>query len=720
MAAKQRAKSAPPSLKRASSPGLTPKRFRCKTPIAGDKLGEPEGEGSRASSREVAVESAPRSRGRPAQSPLGLGELRAEVGASCLVRWWEGEKRKSLTTEELLFLKARLDKFAEGSSQHKLDAQQTLYASCRAHAFWSSLDLTSDTVLPLAQQLGLKSACEAGGMKVTLWTYSETINNVPDIASDSDGSLTVLHAGYVYPREKAELLLRKGFKVQHIADLVRMSAAVTWMGEMELLAPGIDDRPRVARAEGAWAIDLDTIWFKPAKSVELQSRSGALFAMFPWSSRPKWVSDPIRYWKLHYCRKPDDMMRIAFPLHLTAKQKPLVNNIIEKMETVAKKPFYGQVMNWILEEANQQGFGHDITPDWRLFTPIPPYQGQDRLFKANAMKKEVHIQSIGGGVYIPAEEWIFDNSYAMSQYWCSTAEYNEKKQEMTKDGLQISVAVEQDSFYMAILQRMSLDSICRDGKLPLSLPQVCKITAEAAPTEEDVQTAKTQFPGAAISLSPAVRGQRAGGESPSTETDAPASDADQDAPAAGPCNAARDEPPAPRELTGGGRRALAALATYEKDQQSFGLFHDIRILAIVCKEVAAVFWEQLLWQWQVHNALHSTKGFLRGFGLSTPDVYELLAVSMRQWERVSRPHTGLAAPLYDTQRGAFRPAIGAYVDLALLLGGWALNAEHERERFQSVCDAIQLKHGPQFAQTAYEVHLVPFRSSFRLRPRTIV
>ena len=708
----RRAKSAPPV--RNASPGLTPVRPKGK-------------QGTATAVVDAQSPASSRSAGRQRLSAAGLPDLRNAVNDSCPVRWWEGGARKSLLTAELLSLKNRLDKFKEGQQLHKLEFQQQLFASGRAHAFWSSPDLTSDTALPLAQQIGLKSACEAGGMAVTLWTYSKFIQGIPTIAPGSRGSLTTLHAGRVYSLDKALLLLRKGWKVQHIADLVRLSAAVTWRGPAETLAPGHLNQPRVARVEGAWAIDLDTIWFKPAQNFELQSRSGASFAMFPWSNQPKWINDHIRYWKLNYCRTPEDMMRLSFPMHLTTRQRQLVNNIVRKMENVAKKPAYGQVMNWLMEEIAQQGFGHDITPDWKQFNPVPPYMGQEKLFKANALQDDVTIQSIGGGIDIPAQAWILANSFAMNQYWCSTAGYNEKRQEMTKDGLQILINVEQDSLFLAILERMSLGGICCDGKLPMSLPEpeVGDVSAEAAPTEHDVETAQRHFPQDTISLAAAMPAASAGEDAPAGEStsrsasETATSDVIQDAPAAFPLNFAGERPPAPADWPRtSGRLALQALAIFEKNRGHYGLFNDLRTIAIVCKGVASVFWEDLLWQWQVHNGLHRTKGLLRSFGLSSVDVYQLLAAALSQWEMVSRPDTGLRAPFYNVASGQFNPNIGQYVDLALLLGAWALNAQHDRTAMHMVCDGILEKHGHRFCQLAYEVKFMPLRLNLRLRPRT--
>ena len=151
----RRAKSAPPV--RNASPGLTPVRLKGK-------------QGTATAVVDAQSPASSRSAGRQRLSAAGLPDLRNAVNDSCPVRWWEGGARKSLLTAELLSLKNRLDKFKEGQQLHKLEFQQQLFASGRAHAFWSSPDLTSDTALPLAQQIGLKSACEAGGMGVTLWT----------------------------------------------------------------------------------------------------------------------------------------------------------------------------------------------------------------------------------------------------------------------------------------------------------------------------------------------------------------------------------------------------------------------------------------------------------------------------------------------------------------------------------------------------------------------
>ena len=167
-----------------------------------------------------------------------------------------------------------------------------------------------------------------------------------------------------------------------------------------------------------------------------------------------------------------------------------------------------------------------------------------------------------------------------------------------------------------------------------------------------------------------------------------------------------------------GRLPLQALAIFEKNRGHYGLFNDLRTIAIVWKGVASVFWEDLLWQWQVRNGLHRTKGLLRSFGLSSVDVYQLLAAALSQWEMVSRPDTGLAAPFYNVASGQFNPNIGQYVDLALLLGAWALNAQHDRTAMRMVCDGILEKHGHRFCQLAYEVKFMPLRLNLRLRPRT--
>ena len=303
-------------------------------------------------------------------------------------------KRQWLSGPLMEELEARLLTFQEAKRQHSCDLQARPRAPDAIHMFWEDPvallgDDLHDRALQPQDMLGLWS-CLAVGMTVHLWSYSH-VRVFPHCR------LHLRDATELCSRREALSWLRRGLRVQHLADYIRGMAVQQHGFELGV---------------GSWVGDLDAIWIRPCEVCP--SKSGHIFA----SMDSKWdtmrgTAEDARCWKEHFVRKPDERVHLANSPAAYPVDSPILNQSLLQMRALfarssdlSKLP-YTAIVKILLERIRATGLAVDVL-DPHVFHPIPHFARPIHVFGVHGA---THVH----GTRIPEPDDVMQHSCAFSQ-----------------------------------------------------------------------------------------------------------------------------------------------------------------------------------------------------------------------------------------------------------------------------------------------------------------
>ena len=312
--------------------------------------------------------------------------------------WRVGGKhgtRKWLSSDVLEALEARLLAFQEAERQHSCELQERPRAPDAMHMFWEDPqallagDQRSRDLQP-QDMLGLWS-CLAIGMTVHLWSYSA-------VSVFRHSRLHLRDASELCARGEAVAWLRRGLRVQHLADYIRGMAV-----QQHGMRLGV----------GSWMGDLDAIWIRPCRVCP--SRSGHIFASMcaRWENSFRGSAGDTRYWREHFVRTPDERVHLcnapaAFPVHSPVLTEYLLQmrGLFSASEDLSKLN-YSAIVKLLLERIRASGLALDVA-DPLVFHPIPHFA------------RPVHVFGVGGathvhGTPVPEPDVVLQHSCVLSQ-----------------------------------------------------------------------------------------------------------------------------------------------------------------------------------------------------------------------------------------------------------------------------------------------------------------
>ena len=289
--------------------------------------------------------------------------------------------------------------------------------------------------------LGLWS-CLQVGITVHLWSYSP-------IHLFRHSRLRACQAASLLPLSEAMSLLKRGLRVQLLADFVRYRAA--------------QEHGRTVGA-GSWVGDLDQIWIRPFGTCP--SRSGHIFATMHarWDSR-NGPGEDFRYWKVHFVRFPDERVHfsnspMAFPAESEVLDSSLSKiQILFSQRQDLSKMDYTACVRIVLDSIRASGLALDVV-DPVVFHPIPHFARGCHVFTPRG---SITWTTTIAGVELPSTEQILSDSSTVSQTWFS----------WSKENL-VDRIVQPGSLYSALFTQLGLPSL--DGK---SLRQLSTVFRKA-------------------------------------------------------------------------------------------------------------------------------------------------------------------------------------------------------------------------------------------------
>ena len=312
--------------------------------------------------------------------------------------WYAEGKRHWLSSDVMEELVTRLLSFQEAKRQHSCELQERPRAPDAIHMFWEDRDaLVADDqrtrhLLP-QDMLGLWS-CLAIGMTVHLWTFS-------DVEVFRHSQLHLRDASELCARMEAVAWLRRGLRIQHLADYIRCLAV---------------QQHGIRLGVGSWVGDLDGIWIRPCQVCP--SKSGHIFA----TMHSKWdtmrgVAADTRYWKEHFVRIPDERVHLCnSPAAFPADSLVLTESLLEMRALFAKSSDlsrlnYSALVKILLERIRASGLALDVVdPD--VFHPIPHFARGIHVFGVEGAS---HVH----GTPVPEPDFVLQHSCVLSQTWFS-------------------------------------------------------------------------------------------------------------------------------------------------------------------------------------------------------------------------------------------------------------------------------------------------------------
>ena len=341
--------------------------------------------------------------------------------------WREGNKRVWLSSDVMQELEARMLGFEEAKRQHSCEVHLRPPAPETMHMFWEDAQaLLSSAPGPRDLQpqdmLGLWS-CLAVGMTVHLWSYSAV--NV-----FRHSRLHLRDASELCARGEALGWLRRGLRVQHLADYIRCLAV-----QQHGTRAGV----------GSWIGDLDALWIRPCRTCP--SRSGHIFA----SMSSRWhtirgVAGDIKHWRQHFVRTPDERLHLSNAPAAFPAQSPVLTQYLLEMRALFSKSSdlstlnYSAVVLILLKGIRASGLALDVV-DPLVFHPIPHFARPVHVFGVDGAT-EVH------GTHIPEPDVVLEHSCAVSQSFFSWG------------GTPFEVAlVRPDSLYSKLIAAVGLPSM---------------------------------------------------------------------------------------------------------------------------------------------------------------------------------------------------------------------------------------------------------------------
>ena len=328
------------------------------------------------------------------------GALREACRAVGLEPSWRDRegKRQWLSSGVMEELEARLLTFEEAKRQHSCELQERPRAPDAMHMFWEDPDaLLADDQrsrdLQPQDMLGLWS-CLAVGMTVHLWSYSV-------VSVFRHSRLYLRDASELCARREAVAWLRRGLRVQHLADYIRCLAV---------------QQHGIRLGVGSWVGDLDGIWIRPCQVCP--SKSGHIFASMcsRWSTI-RGIAGDTRYWKAHFVRMPDERVHLCnSPAAFPAGSPVLTESLLEMRALLARssdlsKLNYSANVMILLERIRASGLALDVV-DPAVFHPIPHFARAIHVFGVDGA---THVH----GTPVPEPGVVLQHSCVVSQTWFS-------------------------------------------------------------------------------------------------------------------------------------------------------------------------------------------------------------------------------------------------------------------------------------------------------------
>ena len=335
-------------------------------------------------------------------------------------------------------MQEKLDLFAafeRSAQQHSCDLEQRPAAPTVIHMFWDKSEALlsskgSTLQLQAPDLLGLWS-CLRVGMTVHLWAYSA-------LELFTHPKLHVKDSSALLSKQEAKALLRRGLRIHHLSDLVRLLAAD--LHDQEL-------------SSGSWIGDLDQIWLRPFGPCP--SGSGHVFAtMHARGGAPRGSLGSARYWKYNFVRAPDEQIHfsnspMAFPSRseVLASAIMAIRGLLSKQRDLSKLD-YTALVKMMLQQIHKHGLALDVV-DPIVFHPMPHFVGKQRLFTSAAVSTEEET-AFCHQVSLPSCELVHQQAFVLSQTWFSWSFNLSSVAEQP---------FEEGSFYASILNGIGLSSL---------------------------------------------------------------------------------------------------------------------------------------------------------------------------------------------------------------------------------------------------------------------